>query len=169
MQLHILSILMQMHVSARNQGMFKEPSKQAQKAWISMMRASRSLLADIDQQLKRQGLPPLEWYDILWELERAGADTLRPQDLEQRTLLAQYQMSRVLGRMEAAGLITLAKMEQDKRGRTVTITAEGSRVRATMWECYGTFLRTRFDGALEPAQLSSLSDLMAQLRPDDRP
>ncbi len=53
--------------------------------------------------LKAEGLPPLEWYDVLLELERGGP--MRPRDLQAHLLLAQYNLSRLLDRIEAAGLV----------------------------------------------------------------
>ena len=66
-------------------------------AWSRLMRAHRAALAAAEQALRAGGLPPLEWYDVLWELERAGP--LRPRDLQGRLLLAQYNLSRLLDRM----------------------------------------------------------------------
>ena len=67
--------------------------------------------------LKSAGLPALEWYDVLLEIERAGP--LRPRDLQSRLLLAQSNLSRLLDRMERAGLIARGDCEQDGRGLVV--------------------------------------------------
>lgn len=163
MQMHVISILMHLHLNANIFSMTTEPSQQAQKTWITLMQASRHLLATVEKQLKENKLPSLEWYDILWELECDKSGHIRPQDLEKRTLLAQYQMSRVLARMEAAGLVTLTQMESDKRGRTVAITQKGRDVRAMMWRCYGTFLHAQFDSKLTPPRMTDLAALLTHL------
>ena len=127
------------------------------------MRASQQLLASVEQELKSQGLPPLEWYDILWELERGPKTGIRPLELEGQTLLRQYQMSRVLKRMEAAGHVITTRLESDKRGFMVQITDKGRHIRASMWQSYGSFLRARFDDGLSIQQLTDLSDLLQTL------
>ena len=51
-------------------------------AWIQMFRAYRRAREQADSALKSNDLPPLEQYDILLELGRAGQAGLRPMELE---------------------------------------------------------------------------------------
>ena len=44
------------------------PSPEAIKAWARLMRVSRQLIEQAEQALKDNGLPPLDWYDVLHEL-----------------------------------------------------------------------------------------------------
>ena len=41
-------------------------------AWTRLVVASRVLLDRVEARLKAEGLPPLGWYDALWELVQAG-------------------------------------------------------------------------------------------------
>src|SRR6478752_7510203 len=81
------------------------PSDAATEAWIGIMRAQQKLLLAIEADLKQAGMPPLGWYDVLWELVRAPDGRLRPFEIEERTLLAQYNLSRLIDRLETAGLV----------------------------------------------------------------
>src|SRR5436190_6178622 len=76
----------------------------AERAWTQLIRAHRSALCSVEKALRAADLPPLEWYDVLLELKRGGP--LRPRDLQDRLLLAQYNLSRLLDRMEADALVT---------------------------------------------------------------
>ena len=69
-------------------------------AWARLIRAEQALLARIEGELKAAGFPPLAWYDVLLELGRTENGRLRPVELERHTLLAQYNASRLIDRME---------------------------------------------------------------------
>ena len=40
------------------------------RAFVRLVRAQRSVVSGIERAVKDAGFPPLEWYDLLWELER---------------------------------------------------------------------------------------------------
>ena len=63
-------------------------------------------MSRVESALKAAGLPPLAWYEVLVELDRAGACGVRPFALEEALQLPQYGLSRLLARMEEAGLVT---------------------------------------------------------------
>ena len=42
-------------------------------AWARLVRAQQVLLEWVEVELKKAGLPPLRWYDVLLELHRAGS------------------------------------------------------------------------------------------------
>jgi len=116
--------------------MSEEPTEDAVTAWARLIRAQRVVLAAVEAELKAASLPPLGWYDVLLELVRAEAP-LRPLELEGRLLLAQHNVSRLLDRMEGAGLITRAPFAGDGRGQVVSVTPEGRALQRRMWEVYG--------------------------------
>ena len=54
---------------------------------------------------KANGLPPLRWYDVLWELGRAR-DGLRPFAREQLVIFEQSNLARLPLRLVDEGLVT---------------------------------------------------------------
>ena len=104
--------------------------------------------------MQQGGLPPLAWYDVLHELAEAGEGGLRPFQLTERTLFAQYNISRLLARLEADGLVEKLKVADDGRGQTIRITAKGRETRRRMWAVYG-----RSIAELVGAKLSADEDL----------
>ena len=88
--------------------MKEKPSEAAIQAWVRLTRAQQQAMETIESSLKAAKLPPLVWYDVLLEVEKAGAEGLRPFELEGAMLLAQYQLSRLLGRIEGEGPRTTA-------------------------------------------------------------
>ena len=83
--------------------MSRNPSEAVTRAWIRLNRARDRVLGAIEQDLKAGGCPPLAWYDVLLELSRAPDGRLRPFEIEKVTLLAQYNLSRLLDRLEKEG------------------------------------------------------------------
>ena len=52
--------------------MIENPSEAVIRVWARLMKAQRLTLASVERELKAAGLPPLVWYDVLLEVERAG-------------------------------------------------------------------------------------------------
>ncbi|MGY5804031.1 MarR family winged helix-turn-helix transcriptional regulator [Rhizobium hainanense] len=140
-----------------------QPSPAITRAWIGLMRTQQIVLAAIEQDLKAANLPPLGWYDVLWELTQAAAGKLRPYEIEERTLLAQHNLSRLLDRMEKAGLVYREVFSDDGRGRWVVITEAGSTMRGRMWAVYAPALQRHFGEKLDDAQADQLAGLLAML------
>ncbi|RWC15955.1 MAG: MarR family transcriptional regulator [Mesorhizobium sp.] len=140
------------------------PSPEAIAAWARLVRVSRQLVERTEDALKANGLPPLAWYDVLHELAEAGESGLRPFELIDRVLLAQYGVSRLLARLEADGLVEKLPVSDDGRGQTVRITASGREMRRRIWAVYGACIADRMDGRLSAQDLKTLASLLGRLR-----
>lgn len=113
------------------------PTKEETALWVALNRAQRAIYRSIDAALKEQGLPPLRWYDVLWELERAKGAGLRPFELERKLIFEQSNLSRLLRRLSDEGLVKEQVLADDGRGKLLQITDNGRRVRKQMWKIYG--------------------------------
>ncbi|MEM7446099.1 MAG: MarR family transcriptional regulator [Pseudomonadota bacterium] len=113
--------------------------------WVAMNRAHRSVFLAANVKLREANLPPLHWYDVLWSIERNGG-SLRPLELEDLLIFEQSNLSHLLHRIEAKGLIERSEFAGDKRGRILTITEIGLTTRRKMWDIYGKIL----DDKLKP-------------------
>ena len=143
------------------------PANQTIRAWALLMRVSRQMLECVEVALKEAGLPPLVWYDVLHELVGAGEAGLRPGQLMESMLLAQYNLSRLLDRMEKDGLIARSAVEGDGRAQMITVTAEGRRIRRAMWTVYGRQISELVGDRLNERETKTLSGLLLKLRPSD--
>jgi DNA-binding MarR family transcriptional regulator len=141
----------------------EKPSKQAVLAWARLLKAERLALARVEAALKHAELPPLAWYDVLLELERAGEAGLRPFELERALLLAQYNLSRLLDRIEHEGLIERAPCPQDGRGHVLRLTARGRSMRNAMWPVYGQAIEAAVGSCLDKTEAGTLSALLARI------
>lgn len=140
------------------------PSPEAITAWARLMRVSRQLLESAEDALKAGGLPPLAWYDVLHELAEAGEGGLRPFQLIERTLFAQYNVSRLLARLEADGVVEKLPVADDGRGQTIRITARGREMRRQMWAVYGRSISELVGAKLSADELNMVSALLGRLR-----
>lgn len=127
------------------------------------MSVSQALLDDIENELKAHGFPQLSWYDALYEIEKAGADGIRPYELKERLLLPQYGTSRLLDRIAKAGLITREDVVGDRRGQTIRLTPEGLRTRKAMWPIYAEMLVKSVQTKLGQSELDQLVHLLGKL------
>ena len=130
-------------------------------AWTRLVRAERCTLVTVERALKDAGFPPLEWYDVLLELERGGP--MRPRDLQGRLLLAQSNLSRLLDRMESGGAVERGSCEEDARGQLVSITDAGADLRKRMWVVYAAAIQEVIGSRLTSAEAAKLSDLLGKL------
>lgn len=143
--------------------MEKTPSATAVTAWVKLVRGHRAAMEQVEGALKAAGLPPLAWYDVLLELEQTSETGLRPFELQERLLLPQYSMSRLLARMAGAGLIDQRHCNDDGRGQQVVITESGRAMRRNMWPVYGAAVQKAIGDRLSLRQVRELAILLAKL------
>lgn len=147
--------------------MTEGPSETVVRAWARLARAQYLVLSRIESDLKVAGLPPLAWYDVLLELDRAGAgagaDGLRPFELERRLLLPQYGLSRLIDRIERAGFLERRPCAEDGRGQIVAITGAGRELRARMWPVYAAAIEAAVGAALSEAEAERLAALLGKV------
>lgn len=130
-------------------------------AWIRLLRAQRSALCSVERALRSVALPPLEWYDVLLELDHGGS--LRPRDLQDRLLLRQSNVSRLLDRMEANGMVERGRCAEDARGQLICVTAKGQALRRRMWTTYSAAIEQAIGSRLSEAEADRLAELLGKL------
>ncbi len=118
------------------------PSKEETDLWVALNRVQQVLYRSMDAEMKENGLPPLKWYDVLWELERSAENGSRAFVLESRSLFEQSNLSRLLSRMINEGLIEEFRCPSDGRGRIYKITDGGKKLRKKMWSVYGPLIQS---------------------------
>ena len=143
--------------------MTENPSEAVIRVWARLMKAQRLALASVERKLKAAGLPPLVWYDVLLEVERAGHEGLRPFELERAMLLAQYNLSRLVDRIERAGFVERRACEDDGRGQLVAITERGKAIRRKMWPIYSRAVEATVGKHLSAKQAETLDVLLESL------
>ena len=143
--------------------MNKLPSEPIVKAWVLLHRAHRKLLDEVSNSLKNNGLPPLDWYDILLELHYEENSGLRQYELGKRMLLNKHNLSRLIDRLEKKGLLYRDTCEEDGRGNRIRITEEGKKLLKKMWPVYGQSMQREFGIKLSKNEFSELVRLLSKV------
>ena len=132
-------------------------------AWASLVRAERALLDKVEEALKVERLPPLDWYHVLHELERAPKGMLRQTGVQARTQLAQYNVCRLVDRLQREGLVERHQCRIDGRNNVLVITAKGKALRRAMWPVYAAAIGEHFGAHLSQAEAEQLAQLLAKV------
>lgn len=139
--------------------------------WVRLIRARDKIVRKVEATAKAKGLPPIAWYDVLLELSREGGRKLRPVELEKELLVAQYNLSRLLDRMEEAGLVERIACPGDGRGQMIQLTQEGRALQKRMWPILRDAVEKHVAPKLSERELEQLVHLLGAigggLRPDE--
>lgn len=118
--------------------------------WFRFVRAHRCLIREIERRLAAAGLPAYAWYDALWGLESGPDGTRRMNELADVMAIERYNLTRLVDRLEAEGLVTRSRASDDGRGAYASITESGKVLRKKMWQIY--------EGAVDELFLSQFDD-----------
>jgi DNA-binding MarR family transcriptional regulator len=132
------------------------------KAWIRLVRARHAVVSRLEADGKAAGALPIEWYDVLWDLERHDGG-VRPFELEERLLFAQYNLSRLIDRLVDAGLVRREVCPTDKRGQMLFITEAGRKQRKASWPHYARAVNKHLGDKLSEAETEKLAALLGKL------
>jgi len=119
----------------RRESMTKDKDPKSH-AWAVLLTAHATLVEKIEAALAEAKLPPLGWYDVLWELEKAEGGKLRMHELARRIVLSRSNLTRLADRLEDASLIEREDTPHDRRGYHCVITRAGLAMRRKMWPAY---------------------------------
>lgn len=141
------------------------PTEATVRAWAGLVRAQRAAMSGIEADLKEAGLPPLSWYDVLFVLRHSRGGRLTPRELEGTMLLEQYNLSRLLDRMEAEGLVRRRPYPGDKRRQLIEITAQGRLLQKRMWPVYAAAIQRRVGSRITQEEGVALAEVLSKLVP----
>jgi DNA-binding MarR family transcriptional regulator len=140
-----------------------KPTPAVVEAWANLVRTERTLLDKVEEELKRARLPPLDWYHVLYEIDRSPKGMLRQTGVQDRTQLAQYNVCRLVDRLEREGLVERHQCQIDGRNNVLCITAKGRALRRAMWPVYAAAIEAHFGAHLSAEEASQLARLLGKL------
>jgi DNA-binding MarR family transcriptional regulator len=94
------------------------------RAWRLYFESALALIDVLDAELERDAGIPLRWYDVLVKLEETP-EGLRMTELAERILYSKSGFTRVVDRMEEAGLVRRVRPDNDRRSILVVLTDQG--------------------------------------------
>jgi DNA-binding MarR family transcriptional regulator len=132
-------------------------------AWRALLTAHAELTERIDAALRDAGVMSLRWYDALISLYEAPGRRLRLAELAKAALLSRSGLSRLVDRLEEAGLITREPSEDDARGAFAVLTPRGLQALRRCWRVYGAEIEARIGRRITPAEAKTLRGLLSRL------
>lgn len=110
----------------------------------------------IEKDLEQAGLPPLLWYSVLWTLERTPDQEMRLHELAEEVFLSRSNITRLIDRLEAAGLLCRKRCSMDRRGAYAALTEDGLAMRKKMWAVYSEGIAKYFTNHLNEEEVQVL-------------
>jgi DNA-binding MarR family transcriptional regulator len=132
------------------------------RAWRSFLEAHAGLVAAIERELARGGHVSLAWHDVLAQLAQAGG-RMRMQELARSVLLSKSGLTRLVDRMEAAGLVRRQPAPEDARGTVAVITPSGRAALRRSAPVYARAVREHFASALTDAEARAIANGLAKV------
>lgn len=100
-------------------------------AWHRLLQVARSVLRELDARLEDEHRIDVNEFDVLITLDNAEERRLRMTDLAEAVMFSSGGLTRLVGRLEDAGLVRRAPDPNDARSLRAELTARGSgRLRA---------------------------------------
>ncbi len=101
------------------------PGKDRLRLWIRLLRASRTIEAELRERLKKEFDTTLPRFDVMAALYRAPEGMLMS-DLSRFLLVSNGNVTGIVDRLVSEGLVARARRNGDRRTSMVRLTEEGS-------------------------------------------
>jgi DNA-binding MarR family transcriptional regulator len=95
-------------------------------AWRTFLTAHAAVVDQIERGLVAEGELPLGHYDVLVALDEAPGRRLRMNELARDVVLSRSGLTRLVDRLEGAGLLERARCDDDRRGCYAVLTEDGA-------------------------------------------
>ena len=113
-------------------------------AWRAFLGAHATATDRIEAMLADAELPSLAWFDVLATIHRSDEKQLRHFELATEMVMSRSGLSRMVDRIEAAGLIERRSCPNDRRGQHLGLTRDGETMLGKMWPIYEAGVTTHF-------------------------
>ena len=133
-------------------------------AWEAFVFAHAAAVGQIQRELSRENIVSLAWYDVLVALTNAPGGRLRLNELAERVVLSRSGLTRLLDRIEQAGLIRREPAPGDRRGAFAVLTREGERAQRQAWPYYAAGIARHFAQYLSEEEKRVLATALRRVR-----
>ena len=132
-------------------------------AWRKYYVSFWRIYGAIESDLSAAGLPSLSWYDALYELYLAPGRHLRMSELARSALLSRSGLTRLVDKLEKAGLIHRTACPTDGRVQHAQLTTKGVEVLRKIWPVYRAGIAKYFGTHLSAADAKQLGAVFGRV------
>ena len=143
--------------------MSQEPDEARLAAWRAFLNAHAAVIGAIERDLTDAGLVPLTWYDVLVALSEAADHRLRLNELARAVVLSRSGLTRLVDRLEAAGLLRREPCPTDRRGAYAVLTPEGEATLRRTWPTYARGIADYFACHLDEDEARVLTESLERV------
>jgi DNA-binding MarR family transcriptional regulator len=144
------------------------PSSEALAAWRVFLECALALPDVLSAEMEASRGLSFRWYDVLVHLEEAS-EGLPMTEVASRILASKSGLTRVIDRMEKAGLVRRERPEDDRRVVLVVITPAGLDALRAAREVHRDGIRRHFAEHLDARDLARLTTALEKVRAHVRP
>src|SRR6187200_1551530 len=137
-------------------------------AWRVFFECAFALIDILDAELRDERGLTLRWYDVLVQLQEVGG-SCRMSELAARILASKSGLTRVIDKMEEAGLVRRERPPANRRVVLVHITDAGLERLAEARRYHRDSIRRHFTEHLTASDLATLSQTLDKVRGHVRP
>ena len=152
----------------QDEGLMSTPTSKQRAQWRVFLETAMALIDILDAELQAQQGMSLVWYDALVHLEDAPGG-LGMTELANRILFSKSGLTRVIDRMEAAGLVRRERPPEDRRVVKVVLTPAGLETLNAARAVHRRGIQEHFVSHIEPAELEALAAALQGVREHVRP
>lgn len=124
--------------------MSRTSTRDEHQAWRAVAHAQSIVSERLEVTLSEHGLPALAWCEVLISLDGVDERRLRMFELAGAVVMSRSGLTRLIDRIETAGLIRRESCPTDRRGAFVALTPEGEEVLARARPVYHAALHQHF-------------------------
>ena len=144
------------------------PSAEQLRCWRLFFESAMALVDVLDAELERDAGISQRWYDVLVHLEESP-DGVPMNALADRILYSKSGFTRVVDRMEEAGLIQRVRPEDDRRTILVVLTGTGAETLEHARRHHRDGIRRHFAQHLTDRDVKALTQALEKISTHARP
>lgn len=132
------------------------------RSWIMLLIAHAKATERVGRRVEAEGGLPLDWYHVLKALEHAPEGRLRMGELGDHIMLSPSGLTRLIDRIEAAGLVERHLCPHDRRAFETVLTPKGREAREKSWPIYAHAIAEGFGSRYSDEEAAQLAALLAR-------
>ncbi|MEU6278478.1 MarR family transcriptional regulator [Streptomyces populi] len=132
------------------------------RAWISLAHAYGHVSKSLDRSLTQEHGISLAWFEVLARLSNAEGSRMRLLHLSQALVVSKASVTKLVDRMELAGLVSRVTPPEDKRAVYAALTQHGSATLAKALPLQVHNIRQSLSG-LDQDELESLQGMLDEV------
>jgi DNA-binding MarR family transcriptional regulator len=133
-------------------------------AWELSLRTVTKLMQIYSRKMEAEVNIPLTWFDVLVQLVEATDGRSRMQNLAQMVILSPSGLTRLIDRIESAGLVRREPSTEDRREMYVVLTDAGRSLAHTAREAHHRHIEEYFSRHLTAEDIQALHAVMAKVK-----